>query len=80
MWICCSREQQIHIELLERDAIQPEHIQVMYGFYLSTIDKKWASAYLTLDFFRQIQTSMRENVVLIMARAMISTTFSRMEV
>ena len=62
------REQQIHIELLEGDAIQPEHIQVMYGFYLSTIDKKWASAYLTLDFFRQIQTTMRENMVLIMAR------------
>ena len=62
------REQQIHIELLEGEAIQPEHIQVMYGFYLSTIDKKWASAYLTLDFFRQIQTTMRENMVLIMAR------------
>ena len=45
------REQQVHIELLEGDAIQPEHIQVMYGFYLSTIDKKWAKCLTSPQFF-----------------------------
>ena len=38
-----------------------------YRFYLSTIDRKWGSAYLTRDFFDQIHQTMRDHILLVMA-------------
>ena len=62
------REQEITIEILQEEDIEDRHIQVMYAFYLSTIDKKWGSPYLSLDFFQQVHVSMRDRLVLVLAR------------
>ena len=61
-------KQGVTIETLENDAIEPLHVELMYRFYLSTIDKKWGSAYLSRDFFSAILERMRPYLVLILAR------------
>ncbi len=40
-----------------------------YGFYTSTVDRKWGSAYLTEAFFPLLGEKLGEAVVLMMARA-----------
>ncbi len=40
-----------------------------YGFYTSTVDRKWGSAYLTESFFPLLGEKLGEAVVLMMARA-----------
>ena len=40
-----------------------------YGFYTSTVDRKWGSAYLTEDFFPLLGEKLGAAVVLMMARA-----------
>ena len=39
-----------------------------YEFYLSTIDKKWGGAYLTKDFFYSINRSMKNKILLVIAK------------
>ncbi len=39
-----------------------------YGFYASTVDRKWGSAYLTEEFFPLLGEKLGEAVVLMMAR------------
>ena len=39
-----------------------------YDFYLNTIDKKWGGAYLTKNFFYLINKTMKNNILLIIAK------------
>ena len=55
------------IRALRGDDIKPSHWEAFHRFYLRTIDRKWASAYLTKDFFHQIGETMGDDVVLMMA-------------
>ncbi|KAK9828324.1 hypothetical protein WJX74_008746 [Apatococcus lobatus] len=57
----------LKIERLTGDALKPHHWDAFYGFYINTSDKKWGSAYLTRDFFDQLQASMPDRVLLVMA-------------
>ena len=47
--------------------IKPHHIDHFYGFYLSTIDRKWGGAYLTRGFFDIIHSTMADRLLLVMA-------------
>lgn len=55
------------IRRLRGDDIKAKHWDRFYAFYLRTIDRKWASAYLTREFFDIIGPSMGDQVVLIVA-------------
>ena len=44
-----------------------QYSDLMYEFYLSTIDKKWSHDYLTPSFFKKIFHSMTEEIVLFIA-------------
>ena len=44
-----------------------KYADLMYDFYLSTIDKKWSADYLTKEFFQKIFSSMQDSIVLFIA-------------
>ena len=44
-----------------------QYAELMYDFYLATIDKKWSCDYLTKDFFKKIFCSMQSQIILFMA-------------
>lgn len=44
-----------------------QYAELMYDFYLATIDKKWSCDYLTKEFFKKIFSSMQDEIVLFMA-------------
>ena len=52
---------------LTGDAIRPDHIDAFYRFYLSTIDRKWGGAYLTLPVFQQLRETMADKMLLVVA-------------
>ena len=52
---------------LHGDDIKSHHWDAFYGFYLSTIDKKWGGAYLNRAFFEGIGQKMADQILLIMA-------------
>jgi uncharacterized protein len=58
----------IEIETLTGSAIEKRHWDAFYGFYISTSDRKWGSAYLTRGFFDLLGARMADRVVLVMAR------------
>jgi len=60
--------QDLTLETLTGDAITPEIWDHFYPFYLSTVDKRWGSAYLTKPFFIRLGELMPERIVLVMAR------------
>jgi len=49
--------------------LEPRHWDAFYGFYLGTVDRKWGGAYLTRDFFRRIDATMADKIVLILAES-----------
>lgn len=55
------------IRTLTGNAIEPRHWEAFYQFYVDTVDRKWAHAYLTRDFFFRLGETMADKVVLIMA-------------
>jgi len=57
----------INIIRLSGESLKPEHAEIFHGFYLSTVEKMGASAYLGLDFFRRVFETMRNEIVLILA-------------
>ena len=61
-------EQGLSIEVLTGDTLAPDIWEAFYPFYLSTVDKRWGSAYLTKRFFARLGETMPERVVLMMAR------------
>ena len=57
----------IRLHAFTGDAIEPEHWDAFYRFYIATADKKWGYPYLTHDFFQLLGETMAERVVLVMA-------------
>ena len=56
------------IERLTGEALNVKIWDSFYEFYLSTIDKKWGGAYLTKDFFYSINRSMKNKILLVIAK------------
>ena len=57
----------IVIETLSGDTLEARHMDAFYRFYLNTVDRKWAHAYLNADFFALLRERMADKVVLVMA-------------
>ena len=57
----------LQIEWVEGAAIQSEHWQDFYKFYLDTGDRKWGTPYLTEVFFDQIGPSLAAHIVFVFA-------------
>jgi predicted N-acyltransferase len=60
-------ESGIRLRVLQGAEIEPHHWRAFYRFYLATVDKKWAHAYLTRDFFDRLGASMADQVALVLA-------------
>lgn len=61
-------ESSIEIEHIEGRDIQKYHWDYFYNFYLDTTIRKWGQAYLNKDFFEIIGETMKNNLLLIMAK------------
>ncbi|MEK9645130.1 MAG: GNAT family N-acetyltransferase [Alphaproteobacteria bacterium] len=57
----------VEIEVLTGDDIRAEHMQAFYHFYLNTVDRKWAHAYLNYEFFQLLRERMADRIVLVIA-------------
>ena len=58
----------VAIETLNGADIKHKHWDAFFGFYTSTSDKKWGSAYLTREFFDLLGERLGNQVVLVMAK------------
>jgi predicted N-acyltransferase len=58
---------EIRIHCLTGADLKPAHWDAFYRFYLDTVEKKWAQAYLTRDFFDRLTGPLAERVMLVMA-------------
>jgi len=58
----------IEVERLTGDDLRPEHATLMYGFYVDTYDRKWGSPYLTKGFLDEVFHTMRDRIMLAIAR------------
>ena len=58
----------LEIERLTGEALLPEHAAAMYRFYASTLDRKWGVPYLTRVFFLEAFRTMRDRILLVLAR------------
>jgi hypothetical protein len=58
----------VEVERLTGEALGTEHAAMMYGFYLDTYDRKWGSPYLTRGFFDEVFRTMRDRIMLAVAR------------
>ncbi len=58
----------IEIELLTGAAIDEEHWDAFFGFYMDTGARKWGRPYLTRAFFSEVGSSMAEHILLVMAK------------
>ncbi len=56
------------IEALTGDAIRPEHWDAFWQFYQDTGARKWGAPYLTRQFFDAAQETLRDDILLVMAR------------
>ena len=61
------KESQVTIQRLTGAQLKPHHAELMYEFYLSTIDKMQGMDYLTLDFFKKIFSTMANQILFILA-------------
>ena len=57
----------MRIETITGDALEDRHMEAFYGFYLNTVDRKWAHAYLNREFFLLLGRRLADRVVLVMA-------------
>jgi len=57
----------IEIKRLTGAELKPGHWDAFHRFYLSTVDKKWAQAYLNREFFQLLGERMADSVLLVMA-------------
>jgi predicted N-acyltransferase len=58
----------VEVEYLTGDGLGTEHAAMMYRYYLDTYDRKWGSPYLTGAFFDEVFRTMRDRVMLAVAR------------
>jgi len=61
-------DEDLTIERLTGDALEPEHADMMYRFYTSTSDRKWGSPYLNRKFFREVFRTMKDRLLFVLAR------------
>jgi predicted N-acyltransferase len=59
--------EEVDIEVLTGAALEARHMDAFYRFYLNTVDRKWANAYLNHEFFRLLHERMADRIVLVMA-------------
>ncbi len=57
----------ITIETLTGDALGDRHMEAFYRFYLNTVDRKWANAYLNREFFHMLRARLSSRIALVMA-------------
>ena len=62
------QEAGINLEVFNADSLKPEHWEVMYRFYRLTVLNHGAAAYLNRQFFEQLQSTMPDRVVMVLAR------------
>ncbi|MCV2873651.1 GNAT family N-acetyltransferase [Defluviimonas sp. WL0050] len=55
------------IRALTGDDLKPEHWDAFWAFYQDTGSRKWGRPYLTRAFFDEVQETMRDDVLLILA-------------
>jgi predicted N-acyltransferase len=53
---------------LTGDALRPEHWEAFWRFYQDTGSRKWGRPYLTRAFFDRMQETMRDDILLVLAR------------
>jgi uncharacterized protein len=58
----------IELVTLTGDALEPSHWDAFFEFYLSTSDRKWGHPYLNRAFFDRLHETLRDRVVLVLAR------------
>ena len=58
----------IEIEQITGASLSEEHWDAFFTFYLDTGQRKWGTPYLTRSFFSEIQRTMAEDTLLIMAK------------
>jgi uncharacterized protein len=58
----------ITFELLSGDDLQLNHWDHFYEFYMDTGSRKWGQPYLTRKFFKQIHETMKNDILLILAK------------
>ena len=62
------REAGVETVLLTGDDLTPAHWERFYGFHLATLRKHGAAPYLTPEFFQALGETLREHVVMVVAR------------
>ncbi|MDZ4093769.1 MAG: GNAT family N-acetyltransferase, partial [Paracoccaceae bacterium] len=55
------------IEALTGDQITPQHWDAFWEFYQDTGARKWGTPYLTRAFFAEMQATMRDDILLVLA-------------
>ena len=66
------RDEGLIIERLTGEALNRDHATTMYRFYVGTFDKKWGFPYLNEAFFYEAFQTMRDRVLLVLARDELS--------
>ncbi len=62
------KDQGIDIEIVKNKEFNESLSQIMYKFYISTIEKKWSYNYLSKDFFIKLPQYLNKESILILAK------------
>ncbi len=62
-----ARASGLNIQSLTGEQIEPAHWDAFWQFYQDTGARKWGTPYLTREFFDEIQRTMRDDVLLVLA-------------
>ena len=62
------KQQGIDIEIVKNGEFNESLGQIMYKFYISTIEKKWSYNYLSKDFFIKLPQYLNKESILILAK------------
>jgi predicted N-acyltransferase len=61
------KEEGLDFSILTGSDLRPEHADIFYDFYLSTIEKMRAIPYLNRAFYQQVFSTMKDNIILMLA-------------
>jgi predicted N-acyltransferase len=59
-----AQSQGLDLQALTGASITPAHWRAFHRFYLNTVDRKWAHAYLNEEFFQRMGAAMADRVLL----------------